>query len=399
MKRVRDLFEKMISDENLGKAIDEVNKSHRWKKGHRPNELTAWVEETKPERIVELRQIILDGFAQKKPRIIERYDAAARKTRVISEPIQWPDQYIHHSLIQVIKPVCMRGMDHFCCGSIKGRGPHNAKKAIQKWLKNDRKGTRYELCGDIYHFYDSLKPSVVMARMRQLIKDHRVLDLIERTTKNGILIGAYPSQWFANTTLQSLDQLIRNSGLCKHYVRYMDNLTIFGPNKRNLRKLKDLIVEWLHAHSLELKGDWQIFPIPKDDEEKKPINPPRRGFARARRRLPDAVGYRYGREYSIPRKHNLIRLKRGIARYRKRKRLHKRIMTSTAAGLLSRWGQLAHCNNHNIYRMLFDGQRIIRELKRIVRDAHKKEELTWNMYLEQRRMQRSSKQKEVPTQI
>ena len=43
----------------------------------------------------------------------------------------------------------MRGMDHFCCGSIPGRGPHREKKAIEKWLDKDRKGTKYGVEADI----------------------------------------------------------------------------------------------------------------------------------------------------------------------------------------------------------------------------------------------------------
>lgn len=89
---------------------------------------------------------------------------------------QWPDQYVHHALIQVLQPRMMQGMDFYCCGSIRERGPHREKNAIQRWMKYDRKGTKYEFCGDIRHFYDSLTPEVVMARMRQLYKDCRVLD-------------------------------------------------------------------------------------------------------------------------------------------------------------------------------------------------------------------------------
>ena len=88
------------------------------------------------------------------------------------------DQYVHHALIQVLQPVFMRGMDYYCCGSIRDRGPHHARKAIEIWMDKDPRGTKYEFCGDIRHFYDSLQPEVVMDRMRQLIKDRRVLDLI-----------------------------------------------------------------------------------------------------------------------------------------------------------------------------------------------------------------------------
>ena len=54
MKRAKNLFEPLISDENLSRAIDEVNRTHHWRTHHRPNKCTAWVEETKEERIKEL---------------------------------------------------------------------------------------------------------------------------------------------------------------------------------------------------------------------------------------------------------------------------------------------------------------------------------------------------------
>lgn len=376
MKRVRDLFEKIISDDNLSKAIDEVNRTHHWKGKHKPNRCTAWVEETKEERIKHLRKLIVEGFEPNPPKVKERYDVSARKVRIISEPLQYPDQYIHHALVQAIQPVMMRGMDHYCCGSIRGRGAHYAQKAIKKWMKDDPSGTRWELCADIRHFYDTLKPEVVMDRMRRLIKDYRTLDLIWRVIKDGIMIGAFPSQWFANTTLQPLDVLVRQSGLCCHYVRYMDNLTIFGANKRKLRKLKKKIEKWLTYRGLRVKGDWQIFPVV---------------FGRIRDgRLPDAVGYRYGRDYCLPRKHNLMRIKRAIRRYRKR-REEKSIPPRMAHSILSRLGQLRHCNNVNIYKELFRGERIERELKGIIKEQ--KEGLTWTMYMTQRAELKCLKQK------
>lgn len=395
MQRVGNLFESIISEENLLQAIDTVNASHRWNTHHRPNNCTAWVEETKPERVKELRDIIEAGFEQKPPHVTKRWDPNPQKWRTVSEPAQWPDQYVHHALIQVLQPIFMRGMDPYCCGSIKGRGPHKGRKAIERWMEKDPKGTKYEFSGDIHHFYDSLKPEVVMARMRQLIKDYRTLDLIWRIVKDGVLIGAYPSQWFANTVLQPLDRLIRESGLCRYYARYMDNLTAFGPNKRNLHKLRALVKTWLNDHGMELKGDWQIFRT-VGREKKTLVRPPRRGYERARRRMPDAMGYRYGRGYTLPRKHNLLRIKRGIARFRKRRDGGKRLSAGMASSLISRLGQLKHCNNHNLYQMLFNGERLVRQLKKVIREKNRKEKLTWTMYLEQRARRRSLKQRATP---
>ncbi|MBP3536951.1 MAG: hypothetical protein J6J93_05350, partial [Muribaculaceae bacterium] len=84
-------------------------------------------------------------------------------------------------------------------------------------------------------------------------------------------------------------------------------------------------------------------------------------------------------------------LKRAIARYRRRKRQGKRIMAGAASSILSRLGQLKHCNNFNLYRLLFRGERLMRDLKKVVRQKQQKEELTWNTYLEQRAKWKSSK--------
>ena len=54
MKRAGKLFDTLISDDNLLRAIDEVNRTHHWNRGHKPNTCTAWVEETKAQRVEDL---------------------------------------------------------------------------------------------------------------------------------------------------------------------------------------------------------------------------------------------------------------------------------------------------------------------------------------------------------
>lgn len=371
MKRVGKLWQIIISDENLNDAITEVNRTHHWHSHHRPNLCTAWVEETREERLKELRTILINGFIPTPPKIVHRYDPSAQKWRTISEPAQWPDQYVHHALIQVLQPIMMRGMDRYCCGSIRGRGAHYGKIAIEYWLKTDIENTQYCLQCDIRHFYESLQPQIVIDRMRHLIKDHKTLDLIERIIKDGILIGAYTSQWFANTVLQPLDNLIHDGNFeVSHYIRYMDNITVFSHSKEKLAFLRIVIEEWLNERSMELKGDWQIFPTQ---------NHPNGG------RMPTALGYRYGAGYTIPKKRNLFRLKRQIKRYRKRRNNNKRISVSMAAGMISRFGQLKHCNNKNLYKNLLNGEKLQKELKIIIRRNQKrKENISWNSFMEQR---------------
>ena len=358
MKRVGNLADKMLSDANIGLAIDEVCSSHRWVGHHKPNKTTLWVETTKPERIKELRQIIINGFEATQPTIKRRYDRNARKWRDISEPRLYPDQFIHHILIQTIEPVMMRGMDRFCCGSIRGRGAHYGIKAIKKWMKNDRKGTKWCAELDIYHFYEQLSAEVVMSRMKQLIKDRLVLDLIERVLVYDVTIGAYFSQWFANTILQPLDVLVRESGV-NHYIRYMDNFTVFASSKKTLIHLISIMEEWLVKHKLRLKDNKQYF--------------------KTRKRLPNALGYRYGRSYTLIRKRRLLNIKRQVKSCYRQK---CKVSAKFAQSLLSRLGALRHCNSQGIYKK-FIPNGLQRKLKNIVREYQRKEKLTWSMCLAQ----------------
>lgn len=359
MKRIGHLWERLVSDENLYRAIDEVNRTHHWLPGHRPNKCTAWVERTRDARVQALRDILTSGFRPNPPKVKRRYDAAAKKWRTISEPKQWPDQYVHHALVQAVQPVMMRGMDQNCCGSIRNRGIHYGKRKIERWVRRKRKRTKWCAVMDIRHFYDSISPALVMSTFRRILKDRKTLDLIARITAEGVKIGYYPSQWIANTALQALDRRVRAFGGVL-YLRYMDNLTAFHGRKRTLHRLVKTVRKWLEAHGLTLKSDWQVFPTDK--------------------RLPSALGYRYGRSYTLVRKSNLLRLKRKLAIWRRRVSRGKSVSRKTANGLLSRLGQLRHCNNVRLYAMLFRGAKVQAALKETVRQSQR-QLMTWGEYM------------------
>ena len=370
MKRADNLFEKIISDENLTMAIDDVNKSHRWHKyPNKPNEITLWVELTKSERIKELRQIIIDGFEPAPCTVKKRYDNNAMKWRTICEPKLYPDQYVHHALIQVLEPIMMRNMYHWCCGSIKGCGAHYGIRAIKKWMRNDYKGTRWCAELDIRHFYESTKPKYVIKRFKKLIKDKQTLDLIERVIKNGIQIGNYTSQWFENTLLQELDRQI--IAVADHYIRYLDNFTIFARTKRQIDKVIKLVDDWLGKIELKLKGNWQKF--------------------RTKHRNPNALGYRFNRYYTYLRKRTLLRIRRLLKRFYKKHESGMFITVKFAQGLLSRLGMLKHCNHVRLYKEMKPHTQ--RKLKKIINKYTRKREITWSMFLEQKRIEKSLKQK------
>lgn len=357
MKRINHLYEKLISESNIKEAIIEVCKTHRWDRHHRRNRTVLWIENTLDSRVTDLQEIIKNGYEPSPVTRKRIYDQSAGKWRDICKPRIWPDQCLHHAVIQVLQPIFMRGMDKWCCGSIKGRGTHYGIKAIKKWMKNDRKGTKYCAELDIYHYYENITSEVVLNRCKQLIKDGKMLSVIERVLKAGILIGCYFSQWFANVILQPLDHALRELGFrVTHYIRYMDNFTIFSPNKRKLHAAIEFIDEWLKQHGLKLKENWQLFPVKK--------------------RMPSALGYRFGRGFTLLRKKNLLKMKRKIAAFKKKRENHKKIPAKLASGLISRIGQLKHCDSLYIRNKLLN-KGDLKILKNIVREEQKK----WNIRL------------------
>lgn len=350
MKRIGNLYNAFISDGNILMAIREVNRTHRTKFG-KLNPTVKRIEMDLDKAVQQLRELVVNDFKPSPTKEKVIWDNSAQKERIIHEPPLWPDQYIHHMLIQVLQPVMMRGMDYWCCASIRGRGIKRGKQGLERWIRKDLKETRYAAELDIYHFYESLKPEVVIKRMRQLIKDKKILSFIEKIIAPGISIGAYFSQWFANTVLSPLDHYIREQLHIKYYMRYMDNLILFCNNKTYLHSVVRKISLFLEQIGLRIKRNWQIYPVDK--------------------RLVAGLGYRYNRKFTLIKKRSFLKLKRANNKILKKLIHKKRISFHEAAGLLSRIGQIKHCNNKGIYKKWLSFH-IINEMKRIISESRRR---------------------------
>lgn len=354
MKRDR-VYQEILSDENLYLAIDVVNRGHRRNGNHSLNKRVLDVEQHKDEYVVKLRKFIEDLVSgeehmhepMRRRRWDRNADSGRGKWRDINEPLLWPDQYAHHAILQPMIPRIMRSMDRYCIASVPGRGNSYGVKTIKKWMKNDPAGTRYVLECDIYHCFEELDPPYVINALRRMFKDQNTLWLCDALMEYGVLIGAFFSAWFLHATLQPLDLMIHQSEYgVSHYVRQMDNFTIFGSNKRKLRKLLKDMNAWLAEIGLKLKATWQIFPTSA--------------------RMPSALGYRFGHGYTILRKHNLFRLKRSLHGYYYRRDRNRVISFKRASGLISRLGQLRKCNCQQILKRFYQ-PRTMFDLKKVVR--------------------------------
>ena len=256
----------------------------------------AYIFEHIDKQIPLIRQYAQNYMArQKKPRIVKE----GAKERVIVVP-SIREQILHHMIVGVLQPIIMKGMYEHSHGSIPGRGPAGAKKQIKRWIK-DTKNVKYFLKMDIHHFFASIPHDMLKEFIAKYIHDERFLHLIFEVidcTETGLPLGFHTSHWFANWYLQGLDRYIKQQLGAVYYVRYMDDMVIFGNNKRELHRMRQAIGNYLNGIGLELKRNWQVcrFHTVRNGED--------------RYRFLDFMGFRFYRNRITLRKGIMLRMTR-----------------------------------------------------------------------------------------
>lgn len=328
-KRVGYLYERMLDKEVIRSCI--ITGSRGKRKRQDVKEVLSDVDGY-TEKVYKLLET--ETYVPTIPRKIRIFDNSCRKERDIKVVPYYPDGIIQQLAVYAMKDVLMRGMYRWSCASIPGRGNSCAANYVKKHLKEDPKGTKY--CGkfDIHHYYPTISKQKMMDALRRKIKDEKILNLVEMIIRSdpdpGISIGFYLNQWLANLFLEPLDHFICTLKGVKYYVRNMDDIVILGGNKKKLHRAREHISRYLETMlGLKLKDNWQIF---KTDS---------RGI--------DFVGFRFFHGRTILRRRNFQKLRRNARTARRFLETHRKIPPYVAAGLLSRAGQLRHCNGQNIF--------------------------------------------------
>lgn len=251
MKSYNHLYEKTISETNRRYALSQAKHSKRFRKimKHRHMSDDAAVEQS-------LDWIVNYENAEHVPVYI--YDGITRKERTIIVPTM-EELLVQHCIVNAMKPMFCKGMYEHSYASLPGRGAHKGKQVIEKWIRTDPKNCKYVLKMDIRHFFDSIPHDRLKAKLKKTIHDEKMLELLFRiidVTEVGIPLGFYTSQWLSNWYLQGLDHFIKEQLCAVHYMRYMDDMVIFGSNKRVLHRMRQAISDYLEMElGLELKAN------------------------------------------------------------------------------------------------------------------------------------------------
>jgi len=253
MKSYSNLWEKFIDYDNITKAMkDAALHKQKYK------EVDVMVKD--PDRYADAILEYAESFKKYQHEPVIIYEGVNRKKREIIAPA-FPEQVIHHMIVQVLMPLFTKGLYKHTYASIPKRGLHVAAKTVIKWISKNDKNIKYFLKMDIRKFFESVDIEILEDMLKKYVKDKKFLEVVFKVLdgQKGLPLGFYTSQWFANWYLQDLDHYIKEQLKAIHYIRYMDDMVIFGPNKKELHKIREAIDKWLREkRNLQLKDNWQV---------------------------------------------------------------------------------------------------------------------------------------------
>lgn len=324
MKRVGNLFDKICSLENLQLADEKARKGKLLSHGVKKHD------KNKEANLINLREALLNGTFK-----TSKYDVftiTEPKEREIHRLPYYPDRIVHHAIMNVLEPIWVSifTADTYSC--IKNRGIHAAANKIRKVLKEDPIGTKYCLKIDVRKFYPTINHDVLKQIVRRKIKDGRILKLLDEIidSADGVPIGNYLSQYFANLYLAYFDHWIKEEKRVKYYYRYADDIVALAPDKATLHKLLEDVRLYFGDLKIEVKKNWQVFPVDS------------RGI--------DFVGYVFYHTHTRMRKCIKQRFCRKIARLNKRKK--ELTEEEFKQAVCPWWGWAKYCDSKHLIKEL-----------------------------------------------
>ncbi len=255
MKRIGGLFKTICS-------IERLKEADKYARRGKHNYGILKHDRNKEKDIENLFFKILSGeYKTSKYDVFTIYEPKERK---IFRLPYYPDRIMHWAIMLTMKPIWTKLFIKNSYACIKNRGIHRLVNDLKKVLIEDKEGTKYCLKLDIKKFYPSINHDILKEIIRKKIKDKDLLKVLDEIidSSEGVPIGNYLSQFFANLYLTYFDHWIKEEVKVRYYFRYADDIVILSSSKEYLRKILILIKMYLHhVLKLEIKSNYQVFPI------------------------------------------------------------------------------------------------------------------------------------------
>ena len=253
----RGLLEKILHRDNMNQAYRRVkeNKGSHGVDGMRVNELLPYLKQNGNQ----LRQSILEGTYNPQPvRRVEIPKSSGGKRRLGIPTVV--DRVIQQAIAQVLSPIYERQFSEHSYGFRPGK---SAKQAVLKCKEYIEAGYKWTVDIDLAKYFDTVNHSKLMRLLSETIKDSRVLSLIGKYLKSGVMIqgvveeteegcpqGGPLSPLLSNIMLNELDIELTRRGL--KFCRYADDANIYVRSQKAAERVMVSITRFLEQE-LRLK--------------------------------------------------------------------------------------------------------------------------------------------------
>jgi RNA-directed DNA polymerase len=238
----KGMWEQIFSRDNLIAALKRVQRN-----GGAPGVDGMTVEEL-PEHLKEhwpsIRGKLEAGKYQPSPVRGEEIPKPGGGKRQLGIPTV-QDRFIQQAMHQVLSPQFEPTFSEHNYGFRPGRSAHDAVKAAQAHVEA---GYKWVVDIDMERFFDTVNHDRLMARMKAVVKDRRVLRLVNAYLKAGVMVngvvvetkegtpqGGPLSPLLSNIVLTELDRKLEERG--HRFVRYADDCNIYVRSERAARRV------------------------------------------------------------------------------------------------------------------------------------------------------------------
>jgi len=237
-----DLMELIVSNFNFDLAWRRVkrNRGAPGPDGVRIADFEPWLEIHREE----LRAQLLAGTYRPQPvrrKVLKKDDGGERLLGIPNVV----DRFIQQAILQILTPWFDPEFSDSSHGFRPNRSAHGAAKQVQRTI---RQGNQHVVNIDLSKFFDRVQHDVLMNRLSGKVQDKRVLKLIGRFLRAGVLVegvvqpteqgtpqGGPLSPFLSNILLDDLDKELEHRGL--KFVRYADDFVIFVRSSRSAQRV------------------------------------------------------------------------------------------------------------------------------------------------------------------
>ena len=251
------LLERMLERSNLNRAYERVkqNGGAAGVDGMTVDEMLPYLKANREEFL----KSVLGGWYKPKPVRRVEIPKPDGGVRLLGVPTVI-DRMLQQALVQVLQPIFE---ETFSDSSYGFRPRRNAQQAIKRAKEYYEQGYTEVVDIDLAKYFDTVNHDLLINMVREQIKDERVIKLIRKFLKSGVMIdglisptdegtpqGGNLSPLLSNIYLTSFDRMLESR--VHKFVRYADDCNIYVKSKRAAERVMESCRKYLEG-KLKLK--------------------------------------------------------------------------------------------------------------------------------------------------